>query len=251
MKVRIEWAVCRGVALDKALSDPRLSFRAKGLLAHMLSVSPGAAVDVKGLANASSEGRDAIGTALQELGAAGYCSRTERIDDGGTSGGGTSDSEVALAPVMESLFGESFAAPVPVSELPDTRQGGTMSREEVAVERIIDHLNRLRERSWGWAQYTPLSAKYAKNVEHINGRLRDGYSEEDLILVLDYLAATDGGKEDSRRYFNCTTPFNTKNFEGNLAMAREWKARGRRPLGRRVPGTSRGRDYYLGTREDE
>jgi len=109
----------------------------------------------------------------------------------------------------------------------------------------------LRERSWDWAQYTPLSARYAKNVEHIGGRLRDGYAEEDLILVLDYLAATDGGKEASRRYFNCVTPFNTKNFERNLAMAREWEARGRPTGARRRPGTSRGKAYYLGSREEE
>lgn len=120
-----------------------------------------------------------------------------------------------------------------------------------SLQRIIDHLNRLRERSWDWAHYTPLSARYAKNVEHISGRLRDGYVEEDLILVLEYLAATDGGKEESRRYFNCATPFNTKNFESNLAMARDWKARGRGAAGRRAPGTSRGKEYYLGTAEED
>ena len=108
----------------------------------------------------------------------------------------------------------------------------------------------MRQCSWEWAQYTPLSAKYAKNVEHIRGRLRDGYDERDLVLVLEYLAATDGGKEESRRYFNCVTPFNTKNFERNLALARDWDAKKRPGGGRRRPGTSRGKEYYLGAKEE-
>ncbi len=107
----------------------------------------------------------------------------------------------------------------------------TQARDESnsPAQRVIDQLNMLRKSAWDWARYTPLSAKYAKNVEHINGRLGDGYSESDLLLVLEYLAAVDGGNEDSRKYFDCVTPFNTKNFERNLTMAREWEARGRPP----------------------
>jgi uncharacterized phage protein (TIGR02220 family) len=248
MKVRIEWTPRRETPLETALADGRLSYRAKGLLAYMLSLPNDAAVDVKELAEASSEGKDAIGTALHELSVAGYCDRIEAVVEpvGPTP---TDDAEETNTPVMDSLFGEAYGPPVPISELPDVRPRPAEDATESAVERIIDHLNDLRERSWDWAQYMPLSAKYAKNVEHIGGRLSDGYTEEDLILVLDFLAATDGGKEESRRYFNCVTPFNTKNFEANLAMARDWAARGRRAGGRRVPGTSRGKEYYLGTRE--
>ncbi len=219
----------RGIIIDsKALEDPNLSFRAKGLLAYLQSLPRGFTSDAKSLEKISLEKKAAIRTALKELIDGGYVTRIEHR----AAGGSDSDSDVQTVgpgPLMDSLFGE-FPAPSGLSGRPAAAAKRDESREQ--VQRVIDHLNRLRERSWDWAQYTPLSAKYAKNVEHINGRLRDGYAEEDLILVLDYLAATDGGKEESRRYFNCVTPFNTKNFERNLAMAREWEARGR-PVGQR------------------
>jgi len=229
MKVRIEWAPCHDASLEVALSDCRLSYRAKGLLAYMLSLPEGSSVDTKALAEASSEGKDAVGTALHELSVAGYCKRIETVAEAETT---ESPEKTGVAgepstPVMDQLFGDAFGAPVPIAELPDTRPSSPEDPMELVIVRIIDHLNRLRSRSWDWAQYTPLSAKYAKNVEHIGGRLSDGYTEDDLTLVLDFLAATDGGKEESRRYFNCVTPFNTKNFESNLAMARDWSARGR------------------------
>jgi len=233
----------RGILIDaKALTDPNLSFRAKGVLAYLQLLPGGAAPDVKSLEGVSVEKRAAIRTALKELLDRGYVARVE-----------PAEGRVAGCPLMDSLFDE-----LPVERRPRRRSDEVEARpgdpkkvaEAERVERIIDHLNALRERSWSWAQYTPFSARYARNVEHIRGRLADGYAEEDLLLVLDYLAATDGGKEESRRYFNCVTPFNTKNFERNLAMAREWAARGRPGVMRKQPGTSRGKAYYLGPREE-
>ncbi len=247
MKVRIEWVAREDAVLETALADPRLSFRAKGVLAHLLSLPRGSAVGMKGLTVAASEGKDAIGTALHELSVAGYCERVETVDD--ESAKAEAPPERENEPVMESLFGQSFGPPVRMSELPESRRFESEDAVETIVERIIGHLNGLRERSWDWAQYTPLSAKHAKNVEHISGRLKDGYAEEDLMLVLDFLASIDGGKEESRRYFNCVTPFNTKNFERNLALARDWGARGRPGQPETSPGTSRGKGYYLGERE--
>jgi len=243
--IRIEGTVQgRGILIDaRALTDPNLSFRAKGLLAYLQSLPSGATPDAKSLEGVSIEKRAAIRTALKELLDRGYVVRVEAAAEDAPAGG----------PLMDSLFGE-----LPVERRSRRRPaegdggpgGAKKAWEAERVERIIDHLNVLRERSWSWAQYTPLSARYAKNVEHIRGRLADGYVEEDLLLVLDYLAATDGGKEESRRYFNCVTPFSTKNFERNLAMAREWAARGRPGGGRKRPGTSRGKEYYLGSREE-
>ncbi len=242
----------RGIIIDTtALEDPKLSFRAKGLLAYLQSLPRGRTSDVKSLERVSLEKKAAIETALKELVDGGYVSRIEDAGEGATGPDGGVQA-VSHGALMDSLFGE---LPRPKERAParERRPAAATKKDEAVrrVQRIIDHLNMLRERSWDWAQYTPLSARYAKNVEHIGGRLRDGYAEEDLILVLDYLAATDGGKEASRRYFNCVTPFNTKNFERNLAMAREWEARGRPTGARRRPGTSRGKAYYLGSREEE
>jgi len=253
MTIRIEGSRHgRGIIIDsKALEDPNLSFRAKGLLAYLQSLPRGRTSDVKSLERVSLEKKAAIETALKELVDGGYVSRVE------DAGEGTADPDggvqaVSHGALMDSLFGE-IPRPAGKTSSREKRPAAATKKDEAVrrVQRIIDHLNMLRERSWDWAQYTPLSARYAKNVEHIGGRLRDGYTEGDLILVLDYLAATDGGKEESRRYFNCVTPFNTKNFERNLAMAREWEARGRPAGVRKKPGTSRGKAYYLGTGEED
>lgn len=237
----------RAVVIDTAaLNDPTLSFRAKGLLAYLQSLPRGAIPDPKRLEGVSLEKRAAIESALQELVDRGYLIRNSEAEEAPPE---VSPHKLPRAVLMESLFGEP---PRQREDDRPERRSAKADRVEMAgrVQRIIDHLNALRERSWEWAQYTPLSAKHAKNVEHIRGRLHDGYTDEDLILVLDYLAATDGGKEESRRYFNCVTPFNTKNFERNLAMARDWDARRRPGAARARAGTSRGKAYYLGAREE-
>ncbi|MFC2079353.1 hypothetical protein ACFLSZ_05180 [Candidatus Bipolaricaulota bacterium] len=198
-------------------ANEALSFRAKGLLAYLFTLPAGASLDLKALASVSSEGRQAVQTAIMELERAGYC-RPVRSNDPILD----SNERMPQGDVVLPLFSERGSAP-----------GGSAQSEDaqdMQVQQIIDRLNELRKQSWDWARYTPLSAKYAKNVEHINGRLGDGYAESDLLLVLEYLAAIDGGKEESRKYFDCVTPFNTKNFERNLTMAREWEARGRPQL---------------------
>jgi len=114
----------------------------------------------------------------------------------------------------------------------------------LAIEKILARINELRKSSWDWCQFTPLSSKYAKNVEHIGGRLRDGYTEADLILIAEYRAVADGSDENSRKFYVPNTLYNTKNVEGNLALAREWDARGR-PSSKHRSGprnVARGRD---------
>ena len=103
----------------------------------------------------------------------------------------------------------------------------TKNKKESPAERIIDRLNELRQANWKWVSFRPLSAAHAKNVEHINGRLADGFTEVQEVLVLEYLAAKDKGDERSRQFFDCVTPFRTSNFERYLAMAEDWEARGR------------------------
>jgi hypothetical protein len=226
MRIRLTGDARRHVVLDRSMiEDPRLSFRAKGLLAYLLSHPDADLSNKRALTSVSLEGIDAVETALVELEDAGYVRRGEEKDEEGISQPVAVVSPVSRIPVLEPQPEDQ-----PIPSRTKDRERTPMSRKDgdgASAQRIISRLNELRERSWDWARYTPLSAKYAKNVEHINGRLADGFAEADLILVLEYLAAVDGGKEESRKYFDCVTPFNTKNFERNLAMARDWDARGR------------------------
>jgi len=229
MKVRVEWIPRVGVALKSALADQELSFRAKGVLAYLLTLPQGQAVDVTSLLEVSAEKRVAIGTALLELAATGYCNRIETLVDPEETAPpqeGRTDTPPDV-PVMDSLFGQSFAPSVKASRRPELRSRALPDPIEQAVRRIVKRMNELRESNWEWLQYRPLEAKYAANVKHIKKRLREGHTEDDLILVLEFRAAVDGGDDKSRRYFNSETPFNTRNFEENLVGAREWDAQGR------------------------
>jgi hypothetical protein len=225
MRIRLTGDMHRQVVLHRSMiEDPRLSFRAKGLLAYLLSHPETDLSDKRTLTSVSLEGVDAIETALVELEDAGYFRKDQEKDETGTLRPVVLVSPISRIPVLE-------AQPMDEARPPQAQakqgKGSHKPGEILAVQRVIARLNELREQSWEWVRYTPLSSKYAKNVEHINGRLADGFAESDLVLVLEYLAAVDGGKEESRKYFDCVTPFNTKNFERNLAMARDWDARGR------------------------
>jgi hypothetical protein len=215
--IRVERAEAERVVLSRAfLDDPRLSLRAKGLLAYLLSREAGE-LAVEALV-AGGERTSDVESSLRELERAGYFARSSAPDAPAEGVVHETSARPLLAPPPR---------PARESERGTRAEADQARAEGEAAARILARLNELRASHWTWAKYTPLSAKHKKNVEHVYGRLREGYSERDLILVLEYLAAVDGGKDASRRYFDSVTPFNTKNFERNLALARDWEARGR------------------------
>lgn len=228
MQIRLAGDARRHLVIERSmLEDPRLSFRAKGLLAYLLA-HPGIDLsDKRLLTSVSLEGTDAVGTALKELEDAGYFRRGQESDEDGSVRMLGIVYPASRIPVLEAQPASEKLTSQDAESSPAKDTAKKEAAASTPAQRIVDQLNELRKRAWDWARYTPISAKYAKNVEHINGRLADGYTEADLILVLEYLAAVDGGREDSRKYFDCVTPFNTKNFERNATMAREWEARGR------------------------
>jgi hypothetical protein len=70
--------------MNAALQDERLSFRARGLMAYLLSLPPSARVNSSQLAERAPEGRDAVRKALAELEEHGYLRRTKERTDKGT-----------------------------------------------------------------------------------------------------------------------------------------------------------------------
>ena len=243
MRIRVVRQRGDDILVNRAmLADPRLSFRAKGVLVSLLARagdSTGGGGDAIVLDRSD---RREMELGLRELHEAGYAVRESISDETGEHVIVFEMSRHPLLHEPDEGESEAFDPSSPQRSLFDPPQDVD---PRTPAERVIDRLNELRRASWEWAKYTRLQAKHAKNVEHINGRLKEGYGEADLILVLEYIATIDGGKEESRKYFDCVTPFNTKNFERNLAMARDWEARGRRLPGEQRPdGVSRDASYY-------
>lgn len=69
-----------------AIEDERLSLKAKGLLAYLLSKPPGWQVSTSQLAAMGPDGKDAVGAAMKELVMCGYSAMVEKRRMGGTYG---------------------------------------------------------------------------------------------------------------------------------------------------------------------
>ena len=68
---------------NRALRDPHLSYRARGVLAYVLSMPDNWRTSAETLARQGVEGRDAIRAAINELIAAGYARRVKSQDERG------------------------------------------------------------------------------------------------------------------------------------------------------------------------
>lgn len=87
---------------NEAIDDERMSFRARGLLAYLLSRPDGWTTSAERLASVATEGRDAVRTALREIEDAGYLRRTvSRV-----GGRFASDWQVVDEPERETSDGE-------------------------------------------------------------------------------------------------------------------------------------------------
>jgi hypothetical protein len=68
---------------NEVLRDSRLSFCARGILGHLLSLPDGQRVDIRTLAERTPEGRERVASALRELQRYGYMRRTVRRGQAG------------------------------------------------------------------------------------------------------------------------------------------------------------------------
>jgi len=140
--IRVEKRTTPYVVIDKtALEDPRLSFRAKGIHAYLLSRPDNWAPNRDQLAKVSREGRDAVVAALSELETFGYFKRERKAVHGRFVWFGTvyEVSQVPLPdnPSVVSVTGTQAMVPLPdfpAAVFPSTENPVVISNEVTSTE---------------------------------------------------------------------------------------------------------------------
>ena len=89
------------------------------------------------------------------------------------------------------------------------------------VEIVIGHLNSTLNPK------RPFSEKTKSTVAHINARIRDGYTADDICKVIDLKFAEWFGDAKMEQYIRPDTLFGTGKFESYLIAAENWIAKGR------------------------
>lgn len=129
---------------NAALRDSRLSFRATGLLAYLLSLPPDSSTDGASLAMHKREGRDAIRSAMRELVDAGY---VRRFREQQPNGQWSHVTEVSDAADFQSELAGAPTPGNPTSVDPAIRDKGTVTsnkqREPVPRNVVLDDNNHL------------------------------------------------------------------------------------------------------------
>lgn len=130
------------VIRNATLRDARLTFKARGLLAFILSQEPGYRISAEGLAEEGPDGRDAIRTALREMEAAGYLQREKRRTGDGrvmTDAVLYEVPRVAENPLQPATENPSPVRPAPLPETAgQTGDGFTGAGKAVANRRTIE-----------------------------------------------------------------------------------------------------------------
>lgn len=104
---------------NKVVRDSRLSLRAVGLLAHLLSHEPGWSVNSVALSRYWGCGRDQIRAALQELIDHGYAVRTKTQNEAGHW-----STETIIFDCPQTLGDNWPSNPLPTPEKPDVGESG-------------------------------------------------------------------------------------------------------------------------------
>jgi len=126
---------------NDVLRDSELSFRARGVLAFILSHTDNWRTDAESIARAAKEGRQAIQTALKELRAAGYIEQVKSQDK--ATGRWSTETFVYDAPKTEAVKKQPPvsmpSASKLVSEVWEPIAQGKTSQPPVAVVKIVSN----------------------------------------------------------------------------------------------------------------
>lgn len=184
------------------IKDKNLSLKAKGLLTVLLSLPENWDYSINGLVAISKEGRDGITSAIKELESKGYLKRTQEKDKDGRFKGYNYD-------VFEKPFAENPSTGSTMTENPiqlNTKESNTkiLNTKESTYTACFETF---------WDSY-PRKKEKAKAYKCYQARLKEGYSEQEMLTACKNYAEECTKNKTEERYIKlcatflgCNTPF--------------------------------------------
>ena len=206
------------VMLNKTcLRDNKLSWKAKGLHAYLLSLPDDWQIYIEDLKNRSKDGRDSTTSAVNELMKKGYIKRTPAKDEKTGRFKGGYDYEVYEMPIEISESGEvdrvtenpksekTEIGEIPIPENPKLLNNELKLNNNI-YSLVIEKLNNLANTSYR------STTKKTKSL--IRARAKEGFTLEDFYKVIENKVSEWQGTE-YEKYLRPETLFGTK-FENYL-----------------------------------
>jgi len=157
---------------NKWVRDDRIGFRAKGVLVYLLSHKSGWKTSIGHLAEVSTDGRDAIRTAVLELEAAGYLTRTRLRDNGQLAG---SEWELldpfdldAEMPMLENPTQENPMQENPTVKKTNINKTTTKENQDISTQNQFEEFWLLYPRRTSKGSAKIAYAKALKKIDHDN-----------------------------------------------------------------------------------
>lgn len=148
---------------NDVLRDARLSYRARGLLAEILSRPDNWRIDSRQLADHAKEGREAIRTALREIEAAGYIKRAKRQDP--DTGQWTTDTTVYDTPVADTVEAPTPGEPAPRNPTPGNPYSGFLGTNRKNIKKEHKEASSPRSKSAVGRDGLPTGEKAATTTD--------------------------------------------------------------------------------------
>lgn len=208
------------------LRDERLSFKAKGLLAYMLSLPDDWIFYESELVKHSTDGKASVKSGLKELQETGYLARQRRRDDKGhlkeamweisdepMSDYPTLDKPTLDNPTLDNqpLLNTDSTKDLSEPSTDETKDNMSGKPDEVSAsipyKEIVDRLNEKADRNY---KHTTNKTK-----QLIKARFKEGFTEDDFKAVIDKKTADWLRNENMSKYLRPETLFGPK-FEGYL-----------------------------------
>ena len=190
------------------LQDKNLSWKAKGLLAYLLSLPDDWKIYETELVNHATDGKDSLKSGIKELLENGYLTReSNRSKDGQFSGYDYKVFEVSNRDgktATENPTTENPSLLINNSTNNDLTNSiySSADAEQVPYKQIIEYLNEKTNKNYSY--------KASGNRKLIKARFNEGYSLEDFKKVIDVKCSQWMNDSKMRQYLRPATLFNQK-----------------------------------------